>query len=314
MFSLLLLLCAAISLLSGCGASSGGTASSADAGAAAPSEGWKSTAQNAGAEAQATDSAAGTVEAPQSAAIRENAKLIMTAELYAETRDFVTADTAVQNLTMQYGGYLESHSTAGSEGERSANYTVRVPQADFETFLKAVGNTCNVVRQSQNAEDVGQAYYDTETHLKTLKTKHERLLALLAKSEKMEDIIQLENALSDTEYQIEQYSTTLRRYDDLIDFSTIRIQLNEVRDLTSVSQGNTFLSDVRHAASSGARGASIVIKGFILFVIVIWPLLLVAIAAFALLLALRRRRRAKTGANSVSPALPPDSEDNTPES
>lgn len=310
MFSLLLLICVALSLLYGCGASGGTATSDTATDSTASSEGWEGASPQKSNGAQA----AGATESPQSSAIRENAKLIMTAEVYGETRDFVAADAAVQNLTTQYGGYLETHATAGAEGERSANYTARVPQKNFEAFLKAVGNTCNIVSQSQNAEDVGQAYYDTETHLKTLKTKHERLLVLLAKSEKMEDIIQLENALSDTEYQIEQYSTTLRRYDDLIDFSTIRIQFNEVRDLTAVSQGNSFLSDVQRAAVAGTRGALIVIKGFILFVIVIWPLLLIAVAVLALLLAMRRRRRTKIPAKPDSPRLPTDSGGDTPES
>ena len=314
MLSLLLLMCVTLSLLSGCGASGGTAASDSAADYGTAVEGWEDASPEKSNGTQSMDGAAGATESPQASVIRENAKLIMTAEIYAETRDFVAADTAVQTLTTQYGGYLETHATAGTEGERSANYTARVPEKNFEAFLKAVGNTSNIVSQSQNAEDVGQVYYDTETHLKTLKTKHERLLALLAKSEKMEDIIQLENALSDTEYQIEQYSTTLRRYDDLIGFSTIRIQLNEVRDLTSVSQGNTFLSDVQRAAVAGMRGALIVIKGFILFVIVIWPLLLIAVAVLALLLVLHRRRRTKKPSKPDSPHLPPDAGDDTPKS
>ena len=49
--------------------------------------------------------------------------------------------------------------------------------------------------------------------------------ALLEQADTMEDIISLENALGDVEYQIEQYSTELRRYDGLVDYATIGVEL-----------------------------------------------------------------------------------------
>lgn len=77
---------------------------------------------------------------------------------------------------------------------------------------------------------MGQNYSDIELRLQTQRTKQERLLALLEKAATMEDIISLENALSETEYQIEQYTSDLKRYDSLIDFATIELRLTEVPD------------------------------------------------------------------------------------
>lgn len=48
----------------------------------------------------------------------------------------------------------------------------------------------------------------------------------------MEDIIALESALSDVEYQIEQYSSELNRYDALVAFATFTISLSEVGKVT----------------------------------------------------------------------------------
>ena len=63
----------------------------------------------------------------------------------------------------------------------------------------------------------------------------------------MEDIIALENALSEVEYQIEQYTSTLNRYDALVGFSTFNIYLNEVSKVTE---------EVGETASLGARMAA----------------------------------------------------------
>ncbi|NCB63133.1 MAG: DUF4349 domain-containing protein, partial [Clostridia bacterium] len=80
--------------------------------------------------------------------------------------------------------------------------------------------------------DIGEQYYDTELRLKTQRTKYERLLALLDKAEKMEDIISLESAISDVQYQMEQYTSDLKRYDSLVDYATIQIGLREMVSIT----------------------------------------------------------------------------------
>ena len=48
--------------------------------------------------------------------------------------------------------------------------------------------------------------------------KLERLQKLLAQAENMEDIITIESAISETEWNIEDLSGTLRHYDALVDF------------------------------------------------------------------------------------------------
>ena len=120
------------------------------------------------------------------------------------------------------GGYYES------AARRWGSFTIRVPKEQYDTFTGSVGGVGHVVSQSGSAEDVGQTYYDIELRLQTQRTKQERLLALLEKAATMEDIISLENALSETEYQIEQYTSDLKRYDSLIDFATIELRLTEV--------------------------------------------------------------------------------------
>ena len=88
-----------------------------------------------------------------------------------------------------------------------------------------------MTESSRSTENVSAAYYDTESRKTALETKRERLLALLEKAENMEDIIALESALSDVQYEIESLSGTLRDYDRLISFSTVEIYLSEVLEL-----------------------------------------------------------------------------------
>lgn len=256
---------AAILLLAGCGAGSSdskGAENSPDS--SAPSGAWS------GADGGYWDMGASDYmpapEAPgepgtpieteyqQEDGIYQNprAKLIRRAEISIQTEQFDQSKAALDQLVAECNGYFENSSEYGGSrrdvnASRRGEYTVRVPAEKYDQFLSSTGELGYVTSKNESSEDVGERYYDTEARLKTQRTKQERLLALLEKAETMEDIITLENALSEVEYQIEQYSSELNRYDALVGFSTFNIYLNEVGRVTQ---------EVGETASLGQRMAA----------------------------------------------------------
>ena len=165
------------------------------------------------------------------------AKLIRRAEVAIQSTQFDQAVKTLDELVLAHNGYYESASVYGGSyrdvnANRSGEYVIRIPAEQFRAFQSSVGSLGYVTSSTESSEDVGEKYYDTESRLKTQQTKQERLQSLLEKADTMEDIISLENALSDVEYQIEQMSSTLNRYDALISYSTFRISLYEVAKVT----------------------------------------------------------------------------------
>ena len=180
------------------------------------------------------------------------AKLIRRAEISIQTEQFDQSEVALKQLVSSCEGYFESASTRGggrrdANASRSGDYIIRVPAGRYDQFLSSTGDLGYVTSKHESSEDVGERYYDTEARLKTQRTKQERLLSLLEKAETMEDIISLENALSEVEYQIEQYSSELNRYDALVGFSTFNVYLSEVGRVTQ---------EVGETASLGQRMAA----------------------------------------------------------
>lgn len=291
--------------LSACGSSSGGTANSAAAGDASADNGW----------AEAAMDAADTAGGADFSAVRRNAKLILNADLSLETQDFEKSAADIEKMTAEAGGYIGSSGTYGDTGSRSANYTLRVPQEKFEQFYAQLGENMHVVSRSRSSEDVTEQYTDIETRLATLQTKHERLLSLLEKADKMEDIIALENALADCEYEIDSLTGSKRRYDDLVGFSTFYINLREVQTLTATADGTGFGAQLSQAAKTGARGLADVVRGTILGVVMFWPAVILVIAGTAAGVILHRRRKAKRLAawNAQMQQTPPAPPAETPQ-
>jgi hypothetical protein len=204
-----------------------------------------------------------------SSTLPENVKMIYRGYLYLESTAFDTATAGLQELVSQMGGYFETSELNNYSPYRSAFYVVRVPSAKYNEFCGKVGTLAQLNSQRHTSENVSEAYYDTESRLVTQRTKLDRLQELLAKADKMEDIITLESAIAETELQVERLTGTLRKYDALVDYATVEISLEEVYVLTEQEQPvigfwpklaeafktgtNRFVDDVENFALRFAR-------------------------------------------------------------
>ena len=224
-------------------------------------------------------------------------KIIYTADVDLETKEFDQASQALNRLVEEVGGYYESRTTYNYGGYRSANMTVRVPAEQYAAFCERAGTLAHRTRMSEDTENVSEAYYDVEARLSTQRTKLERLQELLAQAESMEDIIALESALSETELQIEYLTGSLRRYDSLVGYSAVNLQLREVYRLsTDEETPMTFGERLGSAFSTGLQRGRDNMEELVIGLAANWMTLLLLAAVIAGgVLGLRRlgRRRRK---------------------
>ncbi|MBR2749218.1 MAG: DUF4349 domain-containing protein [Firmicutes bacterium] len=187
-------------------------------------------------------------------------KLIYTADIWVETMDFDQTMKDLNAMVESVGGYFESSNTENGsywakEGYKYGNFTVRVPSDKYQEFVSSVSDGMHVTQLSQNTQDIGQAYYEAESHLETLRNKHARLEELLQKAGSLSDIIELENALSQTEYELEQYSNELERYDSLIDYSTVTVNVETASQYSpGVGEDRGFFRRVWDSIKDGLAG------------------------------------------------------------
>lgn len=226
-----------------------------------------------------------------------NAKIVYTASIEAETQDYDSCTAALEKLVEDLGGYLEYASTSSyGDGSRRASYTARVPSGEFKGFLASVGELSHVVSQDKNADNISEMYYDTESRLETQRTKMDRLQMLLAKAETMEDIIDLENAIAETELEIERLTGSLRHYDSLVDFATVEIGLREVLRLTEVEEAPpTFGRQLGNAFAGGLRSFGDFLQGAAIFLAYNWLWLVVLALIVLAAVKLSRRAQARRG-------------------
>lgn len=158
-------------------------------------------------------------------------KAIKTATLRLQTTEFDAFVSAFEDYVASTGSYMQYANVYGSDyysNRRSAEYTVRVPAQNLDSFLGGIDGMATVVNKTLGEEDVTLQYVDIESRLEALRVEQERLLALLEKAQDLESIILLEQRLSEVRYSIESATAKLRTYDDKITYSTVRINVSEV--------------------------------------------------------------------------------------
>jgi len=299
LFSLALATLLMASVLCGCGSSS----SSGETAAAQTDTAGVTTGEAYGGDI-------GTGVSAQSKTSSET-KRIYTAGMEMETTSFDEAAQGLSQLTERSGGYFESSSIDNyGAGYRTGTYTVRVPAKQFTAFCQQVGKLCHVISQTTAAQDVSEVYYDTAGRLKTQQTKLERLQALLAKAEKMEDIITIESAISETEQQIDSLSGELQHYDALVDYSTVNLTLNEVYKLSNVEEPVTgFGGRVAEALSSGWKNFVNALEGALVVLAYGWMWVLLLAAVVIIVCRVRNRKRGLPAWGKKHVAAPEKKED-----
>ena len=132
---------------------------------------------------------------------------------------------------------------------------------------------------------------------------------------KMEDIITIESAISDTELTIEQLSGTLRNYDALVDYATVYVNLEEVYKLSNTEEPSAgFASRMGTAFSSGWKNFVAAMESFAVALAYGWVWLVLLAAIAAAFVALSRRSRArKLAKKAAQPAPTPKKPEDKPE-
>ena len=278
-----LLLCAALLLtLSACGGSSKSEAMYNAAGAVR---------EEAAAEAPAmmadnTASLKGTGNSTPS--LPEGRKWIITIDMNVETDDLDTLMADLDQKINALDGYVEDQnihngSNYASHRYRSANLTVRIPDEKVDQFTDDVSGMANVVSQNLRREDITLQYVATSSRVTALETEEARLLELLAKAETMEDLLEIEARLTDVRYELENYASQLRLYDNQVDYATIYLYIEEVQEYTPVEEP-TFFERIQTTFSDALEGLGDGIVNITVFLVGNSPYLLTfGILAFVII-------------------------------
>lgn len=231
-----------------------------------------------------------------------SAKMIYSASANIETIYFDDAINEVARLVEEYGGFIEDSYVAGVDYRsefydyqtyRDASFTIRVPKENYAGMTENLSRLGNVTSLHSYAENITAQYTDAEARLATYEAEEARLLEMVAAAETVEDLIAIETRLSEVRYNIEAITSTLRNWQNEIDYSTVSIYLQEVQELTvRVEVQRTFGEQIVEGLKSTFRSIGRFFKNLVMWFIVNLPVLIIlAVIAFVVIFLIRRKIR-----------------------
>lgn len=167
---------------------------------------------------------AGEAEAPG------DRQVAYTGSVTVRVDDPVDAAEEARAVADRAGGYL-SRSGARLEGDQEVTLTLRIPAEAFEDVLAEVAELGEVLRRDVDSEDVTDQVVDLEGRLENARTSAERIRELLAKAEQVQNLITLEDRLTQRQTEIEALEGQLQVLGDRVALATIDVTLTEERDV-----------------------------------------------------------------------------------
>ena len=259
-------------------------------------------------------------------------KIIYSADVTVETTAFDETIGKVSGLVEAFGGWIESSSVSGSNyyqksrgtaSTRDASYTLRIPSKRFQELMDSLSGLGNIPYSHIYTENVTAQYYDVQAHLKAYQTQETRLLEMMELAETVEDVIILEDRLTELRYKIESLQSSLNNWDRRVSYSTISLTVKEVREYTPEEKVNpTYGEELKQALKDGLTNAGQLPKDLLVFLVEVLPVLIILVPIIWLVVWLLRklirkltakaaarrekRRAAKAAARAVPAAEKPE--------
>lgn len=133
-------------------------------------------------------------------------------------------------LADRYGGYVfssDSYASGEEDSMKSGTIAIRIPASAFDNALSDAGKLGELKNQSIQTEDVTEEYVDLQAHITNSEAHVASLLALLAKANTIDEILQVQQYLNAAQAELEQLKGRLRYLDEHTSYSTLTMSIYE---------------------------------------------------------------------------------------
>ena len=237
----------------------------------------------------------GVLRTPQS----ESDKLVYSGSIRLQTLEYDKTMKSVHTRITDAGGFVQyEDETDGNDSwyystpsvsTRYAQIEARIPSEQFESFLDSLKEDGQVMNRHINVDIISQTYADTEATAKAYEIEKERLLDMMDKAEKIEDMIAVEQRLSEVEAELNSYRTSLASMDRDVAYSTVSISVEEVREYTEEYDDSTFVSRLKETIKSSWSGFLWFMEGLLHLAIRLLPFIAVILVIFLIVRGIVRK-------------------------
>ncbi len=201
-------------------------------------------------------------------------KVIKTASLELEVKDFLTEFNKLISLAEGHGGFISSSSAWVENKVKVGNLVIRVPADQFNSLISNIEQLGEVKSKQISGQDITEEFIDLQARLQNAKATEQRLLEILDKANNVEEILNVEAELNNIREKIEQLTGRIKYLQDAADLATISINIHEPRPI--IEGDNWFINSLKQALQALAN----TIVKIIVFIGAIIPYIIIFIIGY----------------------------------
>jgi hypothetical protein len=211
--------------------------------------------------------------------------LIKTAYISVEVKDYKQYNSYLANLLQQYKAYITAEEETNNNYTLENAYTIRVPVEKFDALMNRLSTKQDIVTEKRiTTEDVSAEVIDTKARLENKKAVRQQYLNLLSKAKNMQEVIEIQREINSITEEAEAAAARIKYLSNQAAYSTVYLKIvfyHNSTDRPTVTP--TFTDKLIAAFKEGAKG----IVNFFLFLINIWPIVLLG---FAVMYIIKRKK------------------------
>ncbi|MDR2163522.1 MAG: DUF4349 domain-containing protein [Clostridiales Family XIII bacterium] len=228
-------------------------------------------------------------------------KITFSASYTIETKKYDEDYALIDKLVSDAGGYIANEDTVAYQHEsqgttgRSSYFSLKIPVAGYDTFLDKLAKVGEVTNKTKSSNDLTSEYFDTESRIEILKMRRDRLTGYIKNATKPADIVQFERELSEVLIELDQYEGNKRRLDQLVDYASVDVGLNEMITPETIGKDGKPLGDrASDAFRLSVTGMSEFLRNAVVFFAGATPVIaLIVVMLLVIWIAVRGVRRAR---------------------
>ncbi len=205
-------------------------------------------------------------------------KIIKTATLKLEVKDFKSYNDVVHKTVKQFGGYIAQEEQNLSPEKTETVVSIKVPVEEFESMMNQLpGGDVNVMERKITTEDVTGEVVDTKSRLEAKKEVRLKYLDFLKQSKNMEEVMQVQSEINGIQEAIESAAGRVAYLSHQSAFSTINLTFYQpMSGYKPSDETPSFFTRLSNAFKSGASW----VADLFVTLISIWPLLLILLGSY----------------------------------
>ncbi len=224
------------------------------------------------------DSSGAPVPPPVASNPDWDSKIIKTASMRLEIKDFKKYNSYVHNVIRQYGAYIAQEEQTLSDEKSETSITIKVPVVQFEPLMNSLpADDGKVTEKKISTDDVTGEIVDTKSRLEAKKQLRLKYLEFLKQSKNMEEVLKVQGEVDDIQQQIESVAGRVSFLTHQTAFSTINLSFYQpMEGYKPADENPSFFTKLTSAFKTGGSWVAELFVGLVS----IWPLLLILFAAY----------------------------------